>query len=105
MTLLTDIKDKQLTARKAKDEVASSLLTTLYSEAAMVGKNAVPPHDSTDAEVIATIKKFLKNTIEFLNVAGDRREGDVVDNLWEERTLLEEFLPKQLSDAELSNIM
>lgn len=105
MTLLTDIKDKQLIARKAKDEVASSLLTTLYSEAAMTGKNATPPHESTDAEVIATIKKFLKNTVEFLGMAGDRRDSDLVEKLDAERTILEAFLPKQLSDAELTNIM
>ena len=101
MTLLTDIKDAQLVARKAHDDVASRLLTTLYSEAAMVGKNAVPPHDSTDAEVTAVIRKFLKNTRDYLQIMGDRREGDVCDRLYAEEQILEQFLPTQMTELEL----
>lgn len=43
MTLLTDIKDAQLVARKAHNEVATSVLTTLYSEASMVGRTLSRP--------------------------------------------------------------
>jgi uncharacterized protein YqeY len=102
MTLLTDIKDAQLVARKAHDDVATGVLTTLYSEAAMVGKNANPPRESTDAEVAATIRKFLKNTREFMSIAGDRREGDVLDRLVVEEEILEQFLPKQMTAEELT---
>lgn len=101
MTLLTNIKDAQLTARKAHDNVATALLTTLYSEAAMVGKNATPSHESTDAEVTAVIRKFLKNTREFMAIAGDRREGDVCDRLYAEEQILEQFLPTQMTELEL----
>ena len=101
MTLLTDIKDAQLVARKAHDEVAIGVLTTLYSEAAMVGKNATPPHESTDAEVTAVIRKFLKNTRDYMNIMGDRREGDVFDQLSVEYDILEQFLPQQMTETEL----
>lgn len=101
MTLLTNIKDAQLTARKAHDNVATALLTTLYSEAAMVGKNATPSHESTDAEVTAVIRKFLKNTREYMDIMGDRREGDVCDRLSEEYDILERFLPQQMTESEL----
>lgn len=101
MTLLTNIKDAQLTARKAHDNVATALLTTLYSEAAMVGKNATPSHESTDAEVTAVIRKFLKNTREYMDIMGDRREGDVVDRLHAEEQILEQFLPQQMTELEL----
>lgn len=101
MTLLTDIKDAQLVARKAHDEVATSVLTTLYSEASMVGKNATPPHESTDAEVTATIRKFMKNTRDYMDIMGDRREGDVCDRLSAEYDILEKFLPQQMTELEL----
>lgn len=101
MSLLTDIKDAQLEARRAHDSLATGLLTTLYSEAAMVGKNASPSHVSTDAEVTATIRKFLKNTREFMAIAGDRREGDVCDRLYAEEQILEQFLPTQMTELEL----
>ncbi len=105
MSLLETIKHDQLEARKAKETVKIDLLTTLYSEAVMVGKNSTPPRDTTDVEVIATIKKFLKNTDECLSVAGDRRDGHRVDVLSEEREVLVRYLPKQLSEDELYDII
>ena len=101
MTLLDTIKAEQLVARKAHDSVATSVLTTLYSEAAMVGKNATPPHESTDAEVTATIRKFIKNNQEFASIAGDRRDSDTCDRLFEELQILEKFLPQQMTELEL----
>lgn len=101
MTLLTDIKDAQLVARKSHDDVAIGVLTTLYSEASMVGKNATPPHESTDIEVVATIHKFLKNTREFLKLAGDRHDFDTCFRLHAEEQILEKFLPQQMTELEL----
>jgi uncharacterized protein len=105
MTLLTNIKDAQLVARKAHDDVATGVLTTLYSEASMVGKNATPPRESTDAEVAATIRKFLKNTREFMSIAGDRRDSDTCDRLYAEQCILEQFLPKQMTVDELTAVV
>jgi uncharacterized protein YqeY len=105
MTLLTDIKDAQLVARKAHDAVATGVLTTLYSEAAMVGKNANPPRESTDAEVAATIRKFLKTTREFIMMAGDRRDADTVNRLSAEEEILEGFLPQQMTVDEITAVV
>jgi len=105
MSLLETIKQDQLEARKAKETVKIDLLTTLYSEAVMVGKNSTPPRDTTDAEVIAMVKKFMKNTNEFLSLAGDRRDGDRVDVLSQELDLLQHYLPTQLSEDELHHII
>ncbi len=109
MSLLNDIKAKQLELRKAQMHdkidrgVEISLLTTLFSEASTPGKNA--QRESTDAEVIAVIKKFVKNNDECMMSAGDRRDGDWCDRLSIERDVLNLFLPKQLSADELSEII
>ena len=109
MSLLNDIKAKQLELRKAQmhdkidRNVEISLLTTLFSEASVPGKAA--QRESTDAEVIAVIKKFVKNNDECMMSAGDRRDGDWCDRLTIERDLLELFLPKQLSTDELKDII
>lgn len=104
MSLINTIKEAQVAARKARtSEVAVSLLTTLYSEAAMIGKNA--GRESTDAEVIAIVKKFSKINAENRGYAGDRRDSDWADVLCEEQEILDTFLPKQLSDVELTDIM
>lgn len=93
MSLYQKIKSDQLQARKARDSVAISLLTTLMGEAAMPGKND-GNRESTDAEVTATIKKFIKNIDSLPSAA-------VTDASKAERLILEGYLPRQLSEAEL----
>lgn len=99
MTLVEQIKIDSLSARKAKDGLKATLLTTLYSEAANVGKNN-GNRDTTDAEAIAVVKKFLKGVDETLNFLGEkvdpRRDVALV-----EKAILEAFLPKQMSESEL----
>ena len=99
MSVLQNIKAAQLKARKERNSVAASLLTTLIGEAEMVGKNA--NREVTDQEVIATVKKFIKNLDETIRIAGDYRDADAADKAWAEKTVLEQFLPKQLSEDEL----
>ena len=109
MSLLNDIKAKQLELRKAQmhdkidRSVEISLLTTLFSEASNVGKAEL--RESTDGEVIAVIKKFVKNNDECMMSAGDRRDSDWCDRLSIERDVLDLFLPKQLSADELKEII
>mgnify|MGYP003586332151 CR=1 FL=1 len=107
--LLSKIKEQQTTLRKKQMKeavdlnVEISLLTTLYAEAAAVGKNQM--RESTDAEVIATVKKFIKNNEQFAQACGERRDSDTLDILEREREVLESFIPKQLSDTELKTII
>lgn len=103
MTLLTTLRADQLTARKSKDTVKASLLTTLIGEAAMVGKND-GNRESTDSEVTAVIKKFVKNARETLNALGGV-EGGIAMQYNAELAILETYLPKQLSEDELKTIV
>jgi uncharacterized protein YqeY len=104
MSLLQAIKDKQLEARKARNANASALLSTLYSEAANVGKTD-GNRESTDSEVMQTIRKFIKNVKESMSIYGDRREGDVLDRLGEELEVLQSFLPSQMNATELESVL
>ncbi len=104
MSLLFTLKNEQLEARKSKDSVKAQLLTTLIGEAEMVGKND-GNRPVTDQEVIATIKKFVKNLDETIRIASDYRDGESADKAWAEKTILEQFLPKQLTEVELRNAM
>lgn len=97
--LLTTIKEDQIQARKDRNTELATFLTTLYSEAAMVGKND-GNRDSTDVEVCAVLKKFKKNA------------GEVIDNTpttdgrhihaLNEIEVLDGYLPKQMSEQELT---
>ena len=97
MSLIETIKNDSLNARKARNALKSNLLTTLYSEAGIIGKNN-GNRESTDEEVIGVVKKFIKNT-EILLGLHDSEETKT------ELTYLKEYLPKQLSNYELKNII
>lgn len=102
MSLLKSIKDNQLQARKNKKKELSTSLTTLLGEAAMVGKNN-GDRESTDEEVIIVIKKFIKNNEEVIKFADI--ESKVYINALEENVCLTRYLPDQLTESEISNIV
>lgn len=102
MKLIERIKADQLTARKTNDKVASGALSALLSEASMVGKNA-GNRASNDEEVVATIKKFIKNaelTSAALDDKFEKRMGfpknDSKTRILEEanRLFMEEIVPQ-----------
>jgi len=99
MSLLQRIKDDQLAARKARDTLKATLLTTLIGEATTVKPDG--SRGGSDAEVTALIKKFIKNTNEVLKALGSIEGGAAMQPL-AELAILETYLPKQLSEAELT---
>lgn len=103
MTLIGKIKADQLQARKDRDSLKATLLTTLIGEASAIGKND-GNRDVTDAEVVAVIKKFIKGIDETLVYLGDNAplQSKVVAS---EKGMLEVYLPKQLNAAQLKLIV
>ena len=99
MSLVDEIKQASLAARKAKDTVASSLLTTLFSDVVNVGKNS-GNRGTTDVEAVAVVKKFLKGVEETI-AAFDGKQDTRLDTALIERELLMKFLPQQLSEEQL----
>ena len=99
MSLMEQIKTMQVNARKSAF-VEASLLTTLLGESAMVGKNA--GRETTDAEVVAVVKKFIKNIDETINELTTRNKDASV--FLAERKVLEQFLPLQLTELALKSI-
>ena len=90
-----------MAARKARSSVDAAILTTLIGEAEAVGKNG-GNREVTDAEVVAMIKKFVKNIDETLKaVASTGVDKARADAVLAEKAVLENFLPKQLSEAEI----
>lgn len=102
MSKLQEIKAAQLQARKERNTVKSSLLTTLIGEAEMVGKNA-GNRPSTDAEVLQVLKKFEKNLNENIRIYGDRRMADEVDAAWAEMEIIQSFMPAKLTDEKVKD--
>lgn len=102
MSILQQIKHDQLVARKEKDALAAGLLTTLIGESEMVGKND-GNRESTDAEVVAVIKKFIKNTEETIKALGDNDQR--IPHLTRELKILNDYLPQQFSEELLRRVL
>ena len=100
--LLEKLKHDALEARKARDTVKASLLTTLVAEAERVGKDD-GNRPSSDTEVVAVIKKFIKNADESLRALRSRSDPSeaAIAHLQAEMTVLEGHLPSQASEAQI----
>lgn len=103
MKLLAQMKATRLQARKDRNEAKSATLATLIGDIELIGKNA--GRDTTDAEAIAVLKKFIKNANESMRVAGDYRDSDACDRIGNELEVLNEFLPKQMTREDLTGVM
>lgn len=97
-TLFSTLKADQLQARKAKNTTEAALLTTLIGEAAMPGKND-GNRESTDAEVMGVIRKFIKGANDTISVIDARSE--MVKTLHVELEILNRYMPKQMIEEEL----
>lgn len=101
MSLLDNIKQDQRAARilsRSEDNrVKANVLTTLLSEASKPGFND-GKRDSTDEEVVAVCKKFIKNLEEVQAVNHNEITA-------QEIVIVSEYLPSQLSEEELDSIV
>ena len=96
--LINEIKQKLQEARKNKNQISLTIFTTLYSEASNVGKTK-RNGDSTDEEVISVLKKFKEGVEEL------RKYRNLTEIEEQELEVYESFLPKQLSEEELREII
>lgn len=100
MITLQQLKTEQLEARKARNLVKSSLLTTLLGELDTDAKRSGKEPDTT-----AVVRKFLKNIAENISIAGDRRDSNWLDELEQEKEILEAYLPQQLTYLQLESYL
>lgn len=104
--MIERLKADQLLARKNKDTLKVTLLSTLIGEAVKVGKDN-GNRDTTDAETIAVIKKFMKNVGDTITVLRSQENPEatffVQRELSKELDLYNQYLPKQLSEEDLKH--
>jgi len=117
-TLLKQLEHDLLDARKtakngnANDKAKSKLINTVFSEAAMIGKND-GNRETDDNEVIELIEKFVKNNKSFIgDMYAQSKDGNLSSALEakekalrNEILILSAYLPKQLSEEELQHII
>ncbi len=102
-SLIQQIKDRSVQARKAKAPEAL-YLTTLLGEASRPGKDK-GNRESTDEEVLQVLKKFKAGAVEMLDIFERVEDVDKIIATKLEIRILDEYLPKLMSDIELENII
>lgn len=102
MALIDKLKAALLQARKDRNAVKAASLSTLVGECETLAKAG--RGELTDAVVVTVIKKFIKNIDDNLVNLG-RTGALIADDMLEEKQLYEQFLPKQLSVAELEALI
>jgi len=99
--LIEKIRKDRMAAMKARDVVGKTLLTTLLGELESAAKRT--GDEITDAIVIAACKKFIAGNDEVIEASDDLGIG--CPNLRAENVLLETFIPTQLTEADLYELL
>lgn len=97
--------NKDLTeSMKAKDTFRTSVLRMLKS-ALIYEKTNGEKHDLTDEDVLSIIKKQVKMRKSSMEEYISYNRQDLADSLEKEIELLNTYLPKELSEDEINNII
>ena len=104
MTLFAKIKEHQLIARKAKDSLAATLLTTLIGEVFALAKND-GNREVTDADVVKLVKKFLDGINESIKYMESAKNEEALTMLRGEATILAPYMPQQMDEATLTEVL
>ena len=103
MMLKAQISEDMKTAMRAKDSVRLGAIRLLLS--AIKQREVDERIELTDADVIAVIEKMLKQRRDSIAAFESANRTDLADIEKFEVTVLQTYMPKQLSDEELSQII
>ena len=103
MSLKERLVEDAKTALKGKDRVRLGLIRVVRSQI----KNAeiAKRHELSDEETIEAVVSVVKARRESLDYAVKGNRADLVQEAEQELKILEEYLPKQLSEEELLDIV
>lgn len=104
MTLLEQIRKDRNKARKDGSKDQYSTLTVLLAESEKVGKDK-HNSDSTDTEVVQVVKKMIsvcRDTVQLIEgTSCNPRREELITRWNSEIAIYENYIPNQLSEAEL----
>ena len=103
MSLAETINNDALVAMKSADKFKLSVLRMLKSALQLEKINK--KHDLNDEEVIAVVKKQIKLRKDSIEEFNKYNRTESVDNLKKEIEILEQYMPEELSPAEVEKIV
>ncbi len=96
------IQKELMAAMKAKNEVRANTLRSIKA-AILNEKSNGAHHELTDEDIVKIINKLIKLRKDSEDIYRAARRNDLADKENAERIILEEFVPKKLTDEETKN--
>ncbi len=103
MSLVQTITDDMKTAMKARDKKTLSVIRML--KAALMNEKVKVNHELNDEEAQAVIAREYKQRKESLDEFKKGNREDLAADTQEELKVVEKYMPKQLSQAEIEKIV
>lgn len=106
MSLIQEINKRYIVAMKEKDDNAKAILSIVKNKALLlsiekqIGKDAVE-----DKDICSILQKTAKELDDEIQAFEKANRSEQVENLKCQKSLVESFLPKQLSDDEIRAIV
>ncbi|TCL76798.1 hypothetical protein EDC14_100178 [Hydrogenispora ethanolica] len=103
MTLREKLQDDLKNAMKSKEAVRLSVVR--LAKAAMMNAEIARGHQLSDEELIEVLAKEAKQRTDSIPEYEKAGRGDIVESLRQELAILQEYLPAQLSEEEVRQIV
>lgn len=103
MTLKERIQEDLKAAMKSRDQLRLSVIR--LAKAAITNLEIARGHELTDPETLEVLAKESKQRNDAINEYEKAGRNDIVNTLKEEIKILQEYLPAQLSEAEISQLV
>ncbi|CDN28949.1 GatB/YqeY domain-containing protein [Lactiplantibacillus plantarum] len=103
MSLIYTLNGDLKAAMKARDKQALSVIRMLKS--ALMNEQINVGHDLTADEEVSVLSRELKQRRESLSEFENAGRQDLVDGVKAEIAIVEQYMPKQLSDEEVQQIV
>lgn len=99
----SQVENDLLSARQNKDEIALGALRLI--KANIENEAIAKKRNLTDEEIMAIIRKERRQSIDALEAGHKAGRTDIVDKYTKVVELLDQYLPKQLTEDEILNIL
>ena len=105
MSLSTQIMDEMKTAMRAKDTVALEALRAIKSEILLAHTASGSQEEITEADEIKILQKLVKMRKDSASIFTEQNRPDLAEPELAQVTVIEKFLPAQLSENEVETII
>ncbi|MCQ2975561.1 MAG: GatB/YqeY domain-containing protein [Bacteroidales bacterium] len=104
MTLTEQINEDMKTAMKAKDQVRLAAIRAIKSEI-LLAKTSGKTEDVNDSDVLKIIQKMIKQRTDSISIYQQQGRQDLVDEEQKQLDCIKIYLPQQLSESEVEQII